>query len=227
MSRVFDLSIPIAFSGDRAGAFGAPDATSAPLEAGGFVGAVARGGSCECPVVTFTPHCNGTHTESARHLTGDGPAPYRLLTEPLMPARVVSVTPRDGAVTADALAAAWPDAEPVRALVVRTLPNDDAKRTARWGDDRDAPWFTVDAIELIVARGVEHLVFDGPSLDPMVDGGALAAHRAFFKDRPHATATELAFVPDDAADGRYALNLQVAAFDADAAPSRPLIWEES
>ncbi|MEX0899557.1 MAG: cyclase family protein [Gammaproteobacteria bacterium] len=220
---VFDLSIPVSFAGRGPGAFGAPDATRAPLETGGFVGAVASGGSCECPVMTFTPHCNGTHTESARHLMGSGPAPHELVSELLMPARVVSVTPGDGAITAAMLKAAWPDSESVRALIVRTLPNDVAKRTARWGDDRDAPYFSVDAIDLIVARGVDHLVFDGPSLDPMVDGGALVAHRAYFANRAHATATELAFVPDEARDGAYELNLQVAAFDADAAPSRPMI----
>ena len=224
MSRSFDLSIPVAFSGPRVGAFGAPDARSAALEVDVFVGSVARGGSCECATVTFTPHCNGTHTESVRHLTGAGPAPYELVDTILMPAALVTVTPEDGAVTRRALEGAWrADADPVRALIVRTLPNDDAKRTARWGDDRTAPYFAVDAIELIVARGVEHLVFDGPSLDPMADGGKLAAHRAFFGARPRGTATELAFVPDMATDGAYELNLQVAAFDSDAAPSRPVI----
>ena len=223
MSRLFDLSIPVAFDGPRVGAFGAPDARSAALEVGGFVGSVARGGSCECATVHFTPHCNGTHTESVRHLTGSGPAPYELVDELLMDAMLVTVTPDAGAVTRRVLEAAWTDDGPVRALIVRTRPNDDAKRRARWGDDRAAPYFDVDAIEALVARGVEHLVFDGPSLDPMADGGKLAAHRAFFGARPRGTATELAFAPDAAADGAYQLNLQVAAFDSDAAPSRPVI----
>jgi hypothetical protein len=38
------------------------------------------------------------------------------------------------------------------------------------------------------------------------------------------TITELAFVPDDVKDGLYLLNLQVAPFDNDAAPSRPLLF---
>jgi hypothetical protein len=38
------------------------------------------------------------------------------------------------------------------------------------------------------------------------------------------TITELAFVEDAAGDGPYLLDLQVAPFDMDAAPSRPLLF---
>jgi arylformamidase len=41
--------------------------------------------------------------------------------------------------------------------------------------------------------------------------------------RPNATVTELAFIDDSIADGQYLLNLQVAPFVADAAPSRPIL----
>ena len=41
------------------------------------------------------------------------------------------------------------------------------------------------------------------------------------------TITELAFVADAAADGPYLLDLQVAPFDMDAAPSRPLLFPVS
>ena len=36
--------------------------------------------------------------------------------------------------------------------------------------------------------------------------------------------TELAYVPDSAADGLYLLDLHVPAFAADAAPSRPVLY---
>ena len=42
--------------------------------------------------------------------------------------------------------------------------------------------------------------------------------------RGDATITEMIFVPDEVADGIYALSLQVAPFVADAAPSRPLLF---
>jgi hypothetical protein len=36
--------------------------------------------------------------------------------------------------------------------------------------------------------------------------------------------TELAYVPESAPDGLYLLDLQVPAFAADAAPSRPVLY---
>ena len=42
--------------------------------------------------------------------------------------------------------------------------------------------------------------------------------------RGHALVTELAFVPDAVRDGLYLLDLQVPAFAADAAPSRPVLY---
>ena len=39
-----------------------------------------------------------------------------------------------------------------------------------------------------------------------------------------ALVTELAYVPDSVADGLYLLDLQVPAFGADAAPSRPVLY---
>ncbi len=42
--------------------------------------------------------------------------------------------------------------------------------------------------------------------------------------RPDATVTELAFVPDAAADGAYLLELQVPALGGDAVPCRPLLY---
>ena len=80
----------------------------------------------------------------------------------------------------------------------------------------------------LVERGVDHLLLDLPSVDKEVDGGALKSHRAFFgvdiKPRGSATITEFVFTPDIAPDGLYALNLQVAPFDLDASPSRPVIY---
>ncbi len=236
---VHDLSIPLDFDGAQPNAFGAPRARADALCVGGFVGAVARGGSCECATVTFTPHCNGTHTESARHLTGDGPAPYELLRDLDLRACVITVQPvraaatkessdpvpqpDDLVVTAEALAAALASvSDPeVNALIIRTLPNDAAKRSADWSQ-WSAPFFTREAMAWIAAR-FEHLLFDGPSLDRADDGGKLTAHRVLWDARPRATVTELIFVPDAVADGLYRLSLQVPAFVSDAAPSRPLI----
>ena len=86
-------------------------------------------------------------------------------------------------------------------------------------------FFTREAMALIATR-FEHLLFDGPSLDRADDGGKLTAHRVLWGARPRATVTELIFVPDAAVDGVYRLSLQLPAFVADAAPSRPLIQQD-
>jgi hypothetical protein len=87
----------------------------------------------------------------------------------------------------------------------------------------------------VVERGVTSLVVDLPSLDRADDGGTLAAHRVFWglpvgaldarqARRGRALVTELAYVPDHVPDGLYLLDLQVPAFAADAAPSRPVLY---
>jgi hypothetical protein len=53
-----------------------------------------------------------------------------------------------------------------------------------------------------------------------MEPGATSAAQA---TRPTATVTELAFIDDAIPDGPYLLNLQVAPFVADAAPSRPIL----
>ena len=126
-------------------------------------------------------------------------------------------------------------ASPWTALVLRTLPNDASKRRRQYRGPSPAPYFTPDAMRWIVARGITSLVVDLPSLDRADDGGKLAAHRLFWglppgstdareATRARALVTELAFVSDHADDGLYLLDLQVPAFAADAAPSRPVIY---
>jgi len=65
-------------------------------------------------------------------------------------------------------------------------------------------------------------------VDPEEDEGALIAHHIFwqFPDAPRTTATisEMIYVPDTVEDGVYLLDLNAAAFDGDAAPSRPMLY---
>lgn len=249
MNPVFDLSIPLAFDGDQPRHFGAAPATATALRAGAFTGDTRAGGSCNCTTLTLTPHCNGTHTETVWHVTDDPVPAAQAALELTFDARLVSVTPVRGAdtdettdppvkaddllVTAAALATTLDG--PVDALIVRTLPNDAGKRSADW-TVRAAPFFTNEAMALVVARGVQHLLFDGPSVDRLHDDGKLSVHRLFWglpagcrssaeATRSTATVTEMIFVPDVARDGRYRLSLQIAPFVTDAAPSRPLIQQ--
>ncbi len=247
-----DLAIALEFDGVQPRWFGAPPAHSAALGTTGFSGRVASGASCNCSTLTLTPHCDGTHTECAGHLTLEALDVRTVVPPELLPALLLSVAPvaaehcgegsrpapqpRDLLVTAAALARAWPAAAPFqpRALVIRTLPNAGGKR---WRDYSDEPaaFLSLPAAQLLVERGIEHLVLDLPSADRAEDGGQLSAHRVFFglpagsvalaaAARAHCTITELAYIDDAIADGCYLLMLQVPALGGDALPSRPMLY---
>jgi len=248
-----DLAIPLAFDGEQPNLFSAPRAGREALRSGDFVGDVTLGGSCNCSTYSLTPHCNGTHTECIGHVTRQrvhvadvyrgGLEMALVLSVPAVTAEACSEDtdpfprPEDFLITAEALAAAWERWRGVRcgALVVRSLPNRDTKRAHRYEEGCAAPYLTRQAVELIVAHGVQHLLLDLPSLDRAHDGGKLTGHRLFWglppgstdviaAKRAEATITELIFVPNDVPDGPYVLDLQIAPFLADAAPSRPILY---
>ncbi len=259
-----DLAIEVAFTGTEPRHFGAPRASARALSLPGFSGSVAAGASCNCSSFTLTPHCNGTHTECAGHLTTQPLDAFRVVPPGWLPAALLTVTPEhsrhtdettdppprsdDQLVTRRLLAAAWPPhSAPVRsafdrstwsastrALVLRTLPNGPEKCHRDYTGEI-VPYLSREAAQWLVDHGIEHLVVDLPSIDRIEDEGRLTAHRIFFglppeahdlplARRPHCTITELAYVPDSAADGEYLLELQVPALGGDAVPSRPLLY---
>jgi kynurenine formamidase len=238
VGRSVDLSIPLDPHGPQPNAYGAPAATAEPYSGTGFTLDTRQGGSCNCEVIRFTPHCNGTHTESVGHITRER-FPLSAVALPMfVPCALISVTPAGLAIGAEDIqrATANVPSEFLEALVVRTLPNDATKRTRRWEDS--TPYFTPEAMAAIRSRGVNHLLVDLPSLDPLYDGGRLAAHRVFWDVPPGSqelpderacrrTVTEMIFVPDHVPDGRYFLTIQVPNIVSDAVPSRPiLIFED-
>jgi hypothetical protein len=78
-------------------------------------------------------------------------------------------------------------------------------------------------------------LIDLPSVDREEDEGKLLAHKAFWnvKDvntlnedaRKNCTITEMIFVENEIQDGSYLLNLQIASFENDASPSKPLLYK--
>jgi arylformamidase len=234
------LALPLDFDAPHPRHFGAPPAYSQAFRAGSFEGQVARGASCNCRSVTLIPHCNGTHTESASHLTLEQQPLHAFLPTAPLPALLLTLLPAaagsgedslpaplagDRLITRAALRAAWDlhGTQP-RVLLLRT------------GTDwRDAapPFLSQQCAAEIVARGVEHLVCDLPSVDRLQDEGRLTAHRIFFglpagstrlaeAARPLVTITELAHFPATLVDGPCAVQLQIPAWSGDAVPSRPL-----
>ena len=100
---------------------------------------------------------------------------------------------------------------------------------------KNPPYVLPEAAQAVADAGFTHLLIDLPSMDREEDGGGLLAHRAFWNvdrafegpagkvERAHCTITELAFfgpIPD----GLYALSLNVAPVELDAAPSRPVFY---
>lgn len=236
------LALELDFTQPHPRHFGAPAASAEPFRVEGFEGAVARGASCNCQRVTLIPHCNGTHTESASHLTIEQRPLHEVLPLAPLPALLLTVAPvhatgcdedslpvpqaGDRLITRRALLEAW-ERHPLvfpRALLLRT-------RTS-WRDAAP-PFLSRQCMAELVARGVEHLVTDLPSVDRLQDEGRLTAHRIFFglppgstrlgdAARAQATITELATFPEHLRDGPCAVQIQSPAWHGDAVPSRPL-----
>ena len=252
LDRGVSLAIAVDFSGAGPRHFGAGAPSVKPFAVGNFSGSVATGASANCSSITLIPHCQMTHTESVAHLTRESGDAWRVVPRGLLPAVVVSVSPEparesnestdpqpwgtDMLITRRRLRAAWPMGkmiDPV-AAVIRTLPNDAAKRTRDYSD-LVPPYLTREAVEWLVEKRIEHLVLDVPSLDRTHDEGHLVGHRLFFglpagstargdASRSRATITELAFIPDEVADGPCILTLAVPAIGGDAVPSQPIVY---
>lgn len=233
---MIDISIPIKFNGPQPNAFGVDAATARAL------GDTRQGSSVNYEQYIITPHCNGTHTECVGHITDERVSVRECLNDIVMPAFVVSVEPEivaggDCIISRRSLEQVLADV-PAKgaALIVRTLPNDESKLERVYDEKNIPPYFAADAMRFIFECGVKHLLVDLPSVDRLFDDGKLENHRIFWnvdegsrsinkKTRVNSTITELIFIPDTVGDGRYRLNLQVAPFDSDAAPSRPVLFD--
>ena len=114
------------------------------------------------------------------------------------------------------------------AIVIRSIPNTKEKLSAQYSHT-NPPYLLEDAAIYLRKKGVKHLLIDLPSVDKEKDDGELLAHHAFWntkgKIRFDATITEFIFVPNSVEDGCYFLNLQIAPFENDATPSKPVLYK--
>ncbi len=248
-----DISIPLIFNGAQPNAYSVEKATSKPYETGELVGDTRRGGSCNFEEYKFIPHCNGTHTESIGHITNERISVHDCLRDAFVAATLISLESesanqtdetyavnldaQDKLITKRAIENALKNAGEnfLQALIIRTLPNDKSKLTRNY-TEMPPPFFSTEAIKFIAEKGVKHLLVDMPSIDRAFDEGKLSNHRVFWnveqgsfqlseQSFPDNTITEMIFVPDEIKDGAYLLNLQIAAFAADASPSRPILFK--
>ena len=250
LGDLIDISIPIDFDGSQPNAFGVEPATAKACEYGSLIGDTRRGGSCNFEQVTLIPHCNGTHTECVGHITKERISVRDCLTDVLVSAKLVSVQPQPANRSGETYAVPFGSEDMVvtqtslekavssnkdEALIIRTLPNDESKLTRSYIDST-TPYLTTEAMEFVVSLNIRHLLVDLPSIDRLSDEGKLSNHRIFWNvdqgsfdvkadTRSKSTITELIYVPNNVEDGDYVLNLQIAPFQSDASPSRPILFK--
>lgn len=232
LARPVDLSIVLREGLANVNCFWAPPAEFTPVVSGSFIGSTAQGGPVNFFNVRLNPHGNGTHTECVGHIARERYALHECLRGHHFFSKLVSLYPRpaengDRVIFRDQLEEVFGPGQ-AEALILRTLPNDELKKRRRYSG-ANPPYLHHEAVEYLVACGVEHFLLDLPSVDREEDGGALLAHRAFWQYphavRRHCTITELIFVPDFVKDGFYLLNLQTTSLDLDASPSKPVVFE--
>ncbi len=226
-----DLSLPLLSGLETVNCFWAPEVEYSPVVAGNFIGDTRQGGAVNFFNVRFNPHGNGTHTECVGHISLERYVLHQSLRDAHFLARLVSIYPMkqengDRVIVREQLEDLLQPGE-AKAFILRTLPNDALKKRTNYSGS-NPPYLHHEAIQYLVSCGIEHLLTDLPSVDREEDGGALQGHKAFWQypeaPRVGATITELIYVPQEVRDGNYLLNLQTAAFDLDASPSRPIIY---
>ena len=227
LNKPIDLSIPV---GDVK-CFYAPDLTMTPYQSGDFIGSVKHGAPVNFFNVAFNPHGNGTHTECMGHITKKQQSVNKHLKRFHFVCYLGSVllkTSKNGdqIITASRLKKSFPKKLP-KAIIIRTIPNPNNKRHKDYSGT-NPPYLTTKAMQFLVKKGVKHLLLDLPSVDREKDEGMLSAHKIFWNypktNRLDCTITEMIFVPNKIKDGWYLLNLQIAPFNLDATPSKPVIY---
>ena len=229
LSKPIDISIPLSADKNPLAWYLDPLEITA-VKNDDWIGNVAQGGDVNFNTITFNPHAHGTHTETAGHITEEIHSINKCLTQFFFTAELITVAPEvrgEQFVISRKQLLYLLDGKTPEALVIRTIPNTQDKKTKNWSHT-DWPFISENGMNQLRELGIKHLLIDLPSVDPEKDNGNLLSHRAFWnvpeKPRLDATITEMIYVPHIVEDGSYLLNLQIASFDNDAAPSKPILY---
>jgi kynurenine formamidase len=237
LSRPIDISLPLSNTEDNPIAWYIDKPIIEPVKFDEWVGKVSSGmSSTNFNNILFNPHGHGTHTECLGHITHNFYSVNQSLKQFFFTAELVSVELEDQegdfVITKAAIETALNGKKP-EAIVIRTLPND-ADKVSRKYSHTDPPFLAEDAALFLRESGIQHLLIDLPSVDKEKDEGKLLAHKAFWNvtdvknlnadARLNCTITEMIFVADEVKDGSYLLNLQMASFENDASPSKPVLY---
>lgn len=236
LSKPIDISIPLSNTDANPIAWYIEKPEIEPVKFGDWVGKVSEGSSTNFNNIFFNPHGHGTHTECLGHITREFYSINQCLKQFFFMTELISVEPEivndDLVITKKQIEKALNGKIP-EAIVIRTLPNLDAKKHKKYSNT-NPPYLHEDAATFIREIGIQHLLIDLPSVDREEDEGKLVAHKAFWNvknvtnlnddARLNCTITEMIYVEDKVSDGSYILNLQIASFENDASPSKPVLY---
>ena len=242
LSKPIDISIPITNDEQNPIAWyqNAPEIN--PVVMGDWIGKVSEGkSSTNFNNLFFNPHAHGTHTECLGHITKEFYSINQCLKQFFFWATLISVQPEkvgeDLVISKSQIEKALQSVQnseiKSEAIVIRTLPNEASKKSLKYSNT-NPPFLSEEAASFLSESGIQHLLIDLPSVDKERDEGKLVAHKAFWNvtdvnhlnvdARLNSTITEMIFVPNEVHDGNYVLNLQIASFENDASPSKPILY---
>lgn len=231
LNKPIDISIPLRPGKDNVSAWYVDPVKIEPVRMGDWVGDVKQGGSVNFRNIMFNPHGNGTHTECVGHISKEDYSINQTLKQFFFIAELITILPDvlpngDHVITRSHIEMVLGEKRP-EAIVIRTLSNPIEKINAQYSNTNPA-YLHHEAAQLLHEIGVDHLLIDLPSVDREQDEGKLLAHRAFWQ-YPHntqaqRTITEMIYVPNNVYDGTFLLNLQIASFENDATPSKPVLF---
>ena len=231
LNEPMDISIPLHASKENVNAWYIGEPKIEPVKDGDWVGSIKQGAAVNFNNIQFNPHAHGTHTECIGHITEEFHSINQNLKQFFFLAEVISVAPekyfKDTMISKRQIEMLLKNKTP-EALVIRTMPNLKEKKNKHYSET-NWTYLLEDAMVFIREKGVKHLLIDLPSVDREHDGGKLTSHKAFWdfdgKQRLDCTITEFIYVPNKVKDGSYVLNLQIAPFENDATPSKPVLYK--
>ena len=231
LSEPLDISMPLVSSKNNVNAWYVDEPKIEPVKDGEWTAAVSEGASVNFNNIQFNPHAHGTHTECVGHITEKVYSINKHLKTFFFLAEVITVAPenfmKDKVISKKQLQFVLGNKKR-DAVVIRTIPNTRDKFSRQYSNT-NWPYLKTDAVKFLVDKGIKHLLIDLPSIDREKDGGELLGHNAFWntegKLRLDATITEFIYVSNKIEDGEYFLNLQIAPFENDASPSKPILYK--
>lgn len=238
LSKPLDISIPLTNDEQNPVAWYQSTPSIEPVKMDNWIGKVSEGkSSTNFNNIFFNPHAHGTHTECLGHITKDFYSINQCLKQFFFSAEVISVEPmkigEDLVITKEQIEGVLKNKN-TETIIIRTLPNLENKKQLKYSNTNPA-YLEEEASSFIREQGIQHLLIDLPSVDKEHDEGKLLAHKAFWnvkdinnlnKDaRLNCTITEMIYVANAILDGSYILNLQIASFENDASPSKPILYK--